>query len=173
MISYKEDFWSGGGNAGRHLEGTVAGLEISTRVFMRYKVENETLVPMKIRTVDTGYGIERWTWMSQGSPTGFHAIYGSLLDTLFDLTGVEDNTELSRMLSLAAGANDVKTMAGREASYGWIGEKTGLEIAKVREKRNSLEAVFAFAEHKKKASFLMADGVGPTEIGRGYRARSI
>src|SRR2546425_7382170 len=113
MISYKEHFWSGGGNAGPDLEGIVAGLEISTLVFMRYKVENETLVPMKIRTVDTGYGIERWTWMSQGSPTGFHAIYGSLLDTLFNLTGVEDNTELSRMLSLAAGANDVTTMAGR------------------------------------------------------------
>jgi len=79
MISYKEHFWSGGGNAGPDLEGIVAGLEISTLVFMRYKVENETLVPMKIRTVDTGYGIERWTWMSQGSPTGFHAIYGALL----------------------------------------------------------------------------------------------
>src|SRR5881296_2044103 len=173
MISYKEHFWSGGGNAGPDLEGIVAGLEISTLVFMRYKVENETLVPMKIRTVDTGYGIERWTWMSQGSPTGFHAIYGSLLDTLFNLTGVEDNTELSRMLSLAAGANDVTTMAGREASYGWIAEKTGLEISKVREKITSLEAVFALADHTKTASFLLADGVVPSNIGGGYLARLI
>ena len=173
MISYKEHFWSGGGNAGPDLEGIVAGLEISTLVFMRYKVENETLVPMKIRTVDTGYGIERWTWMSQGSPTGFHAIYGSLLDTLFNLTGVEDNTELSRMLSLAAGANDVTTMAGREASYGWIAEKTGLEISKVWEKITSLEAVFALADHTKTASFLLADGVVPSNIGGGYLARLI
>src|SRR2546426_6228633 len=119
MISYKEHFWSGGGNAGPDLEGIVAGLEISTLVFMRYKVENETLVTMKIRTVDTGYGIERWTWMSQGSPTGFHAIYGSLLDTLFDLAGVEDNTELSRMLSLAAGAEEVTNNDGGGASQGW------------------------------------------------------
>src|SRR5881628_3011336 len=173
MISYKEHFWSGGGNAGPDLEGIVAGLEISTLVFMRYKVENETLVPMKIRTVDTGYGIERWTWMSQGSPTGFHAIYGSLLDTLFNLTGVEDDTELSRMLSLAAGANDVTTMAGREASHGWIAEKTGLEISKVREKITSLEAVFALADHTKTASFLLADGVVPSNIGGGYLARLI
>jgi len=173
MISYKEHFWSGGGNAGPDLEGIVAGLEISTLVFMRYKVEDETLVPMKIRTVDTGYGIERWTWMSQGSPTGFHAIYGSLLDTLFDLTGVEDNTELSRMLSLAAGANDVTTKAGREASYGWIAEKTGLEISKVREKITSLEAVLALADHTKTASFLLADGVVPSNIGGGYLARLI
>src|SRR2546428_13803718 len=109
MISYKEHFWSGGGNAGPDLEGIVAGLEISTLVFMRYKVENETLVPMKIRTVDTGNGIERWTWMSQASPTGFHAIYGSLLHPLFNLTGVEDNTELSRIMSLAAGTPKTRT----------------------------------------------------------------
>src|SRR5467141_872005 len=173
MISYKEHFWSGGGNAGPDLEGIVAGLEISTLVFMRYKVENETLVPMKIRTVDTGYGIERWTWMSQGSPTGFHAIYGSLLDTLFDLTGVEDNTELSKMLSLAAGANDVTTKSGREASLGWIAERMRLEISQVRERLSSLEAVFLLADHTKTASFLLADGVVPSNIGGGYLARLI
>ncbi|HZD12231.1 MAG TPA: alanine--tRNA ligase-related protein, partial [Candidatus Binatus sp.] len=121
-ISYKEHFWSGGGNAGPDLEGIVAGLEISTLVFMRYRVENEALLPMKIRTVDTGYGIERWTWMSQGSPTGFHAIYGRLLDELFDMTGVENDAELAKVLTLAAGVNDVTTRSGREASYGWIAE---------------------------------------------------
>src|SRR2546427_7907501 len=135
-ITYKEHIWSGGGNAGPDLEGIVAGLEISTLVFMRYKVENETLVPMKIRTVDTGYGIERWTWMSQGSPTGFHAIYGSLLDTLFDLAGVEDNTELSRMLSLAAGAKDFPQMGGGENSLGWIWGERGLGNPQERGKNN-------------------------------------
>src|SRR5437879_5040515 len=77
------------------------------------------------------------------------------------------------MLSLAAGANDVTTMAGREASYGWIAEKTGLEISKVREKITSLEAVFALADHTKTASFLLADGVVPSNIGGGYLARLI
>src|SRR5437879_13176478 len=97
--------------------------------------------------------------MSQGSPTGFHAIYGSLLDTLFNLTGVEDNTELSRMLSLAAGANDVTTIAGREASYGWIAKKTGIEISKVREKITRIEEGFALADHTKTEYIIFGDGV--------------
>src|SRR5215472_2245715 len=137
MISYKEHFWSGGGNAGPDLEGIVAGLEISTLVFMRYRVENEKLLPMKIRTVDTGYGIERWTWMSQGAPTGFHATYGALLDDVFDLAGVEDDREFARMLTLAAGTNDVTTRAGREASFGWIAQQTGLDIGTVKERVNT------------------------------------
>ncbi len=173
MISYKEHFWSGGGNAGPDLEGIVAGLEISTLVFMRYKVENNNLVPMKIRTVDTGYGIERWTWMSQGSPTGFHATYGPVLEEIFEIAGVANDRDFAKMLTLAAGTNDVTTRAGREASFGWIAQQTGLDIAQVREKVNSLEAVFGLADHTKTTSMLLADGVVPSNVGEGYLARLI
>jgi alanyl-tRNA synthetase len=71
-VSYKEHFWSGGGNAGPDLEAIVSGLEISTLVFMQYKVQGDQLTQLPIRTVDTGYGIERWAWLSTGSPSGFH-----------------------------------------------------------------------------------------------------
>jgi alanyl-tRNA synthetase len=87
-IIYKEDFWSGGGNAGPDLETIVRGLEIDTLVFMKYKVADDNLVELPIRTVDTGYGIERYTWLSQGSLSCFHAVYNSVLDDIMKQAGI-------------------------------------------------------------------------------------
>ena len=58
-ITYKEDVWVGGGNAGPDLECIIRGLEVATLVFMQFKVVNDEFVKLPIRTVDTGYGIDR------------------------------------------------------------------------------------------------------------------
>ncbi|GAG28600.1 unnamed protein product, partial [marine sediment metagenome] len=94
MVTYKEGLWSGGGNAGFDLEGCVGGLEVSTLVFMMYRVIGERMEPMPIRVVDTGYGMERWAWLSQGSPSAFHAIYGPVLDEIMGWAGLSPDVEL-------------------------------------------------------------------------------
>jgi len=87
-VIYKEGVWSGGGNAGPCVESIVMGLELSTLVFMKFKVVGEELVELPIRTVDTGYGIERYTWLSQGTPSCFQAVYGPLLDKVMRESGI-------------------------------------------------------------------------------------
>src|SRR6266571_2687091 len=114
-ITYKEHFWSGGGNAGPDLEGIVAGLEISTLVFMQYKVQGEELIPLPIRTVDTGYGMERWAWLSQGSPSGFHAVYGPLLAQVMELAKVDLDENTLSSLTRWAGIYGASSRASRLA----------------------------------------------------------
>jgi alanyl-tRNA synthetase len=58
-VIYKEHVWIGGGNAGPDLETVVRGLELATLVFMKFRVVDSKFVELPIRTVDTGYGIER------------------------------------------------------------------------------------------------------------------
>src|SRR5438552_3223546 len=113
-ITYKEHFWSGGGNAGPDLEGIVSGLEISTLVFMQYKVQGEELMALPIRTVDTGYGMERWAWLSQGSPSGFHAVYGPLLAQVMELAKVDLDENTLSSLTRAAGIYGEGSRAARE-----------------------------------------------------------
>ena len=36
---------------------------------MQYKVVGDEFVELPIRTVDTGYGIDRFAWISQGVPS--------------------------------------------------------------------------------------------------------
>ncbi len=172
-VTYKEHFWSGGGNAGPDLEGIVAGLEISTLVFMKYKIEQEKLSPLPIRTVDTGYGIERWSWLSQGSPSGFHAVYKSLLGTVIELAKVQVDDSIVGNLADSAGRYFSEKKPWRSEAARWVAGQTGLELAKVQEGLSTLEAVYALTDHTKAACFLLGDGVVPSNIGEGYLARLI
>src|SRR3990170_161660 len=132
-VSYKEHFWSGGGNAGPDLEGIVGGLEISTLVFMKYKVDGEQLTPTRIRTVDTGYGIERWTWLSQGSPSGFHAVYGPFLRYMLDLAKLDVSDTAISASTRAAGMYYSNDSNWRNAAVSWIAGEMGQDSAKVHE----------------------------------------
>ncbi len=77
-ITYKEEEWEGGGNLGPSLSIGLAGLELATLVFMEYLRDGERVRPMPLTVVDTGYGLERFTWMGQGTPTAYEAAFGSI-----------------------------------------------------------------------------------------------
>jgi alanyl-tRNA synthetase len=81
-ISYKEEEWEGGGNLGPSLSVGLRGLEVATLVFMEYIRDGDKLRPMPLTVVDTGYGLERFTWMSRGTPTAYEAVFGELYDEL-------------------------------------------------------------------------------------------
>jgi alanyl-tRNA synthetase len=75
-ITYKEEVWEGGGNLGPSLSVGISGLEVATLVFMEYVREGEAVRPMPLTVVDTGYGLERLTWASQGTRTAYEAVFG-------------------------------------------------------------------------------------------------
>ncbi|MGP8078516.1 MAG: alanine--tRNA ligase [Thermoplasmata archaeon] len=76
-ITYKEEVWEGGGNLGPSLSVGIAGLEVATLVFMEYIRDKEAVRPMPLTVVDTGYGLERLTWASQGTRTAYEAVFGA------------------------------------------------------------------------------------------------
>jgi alanyl-tRNA synthetase len=75
-ITYKEEVWEGGGNLGPSLSVGLLGLEVSTLVFMEYVRDGASMRPMPLTVVDTGYGLERFVWMSQGTNTAYEAVFG-------------------------------------------------------------------------------------------------
>ncbi|HEV2119845.1 MAG TPA: alanine--tRNA ligase [Candidatus Bathyarchaeia archaeon] len=172
-ITYKEHFWSGGGNAGPDLEGIVAGLEISTLVFMEYKVQGQDLIPLPIRTVDTGYGMERWAWLSQGSPSGFHAVYGPLLAQVMELAKVDLNENTLATLTKWAGIYGATSRASRDEYIEATAKEVGRDKEAFRHIVQNLEAAFAITDHTKSISFLLAEGVVPSNVGEGYLTRLI
>ncbi len=172
-VTYKEHFWSGGGNAGPDLEGIVGGLEISTLVFMKYKVEGDQLTPTKIRTVDTGYGIERWSWLSQGSASGFHAVYGPFLKRIMELAKLDMPESTVSAATRAAGMFYSGEAGWRAHAIDWIARETNQETTQVRNMIGSLEASYGLADHTKSICFLLGDGVVPSNVGEGYLARLI
>jgi alanyl-tRNA synthetase len=81
-ITYKEEVWEGGGNVGPSLSVSVSGLELATLVFMMYIRDGDRLKPMPLTVVDTGYGLERLVWASQGSKTAYEAVFGAEYEEL-------------------------------------------------------------------------------------------
>ncbi len=170
-VHYKEELWKGGGNAGPDLSASVAGLEISTLVFMLYKIVGESLVEMPIRTVDTGYGIERWTWLSQGSSNGFEPVYGPLLSKIAELAGVTLDTKLLEVVSRYSGIMGAGTSADRINNRKRIAGKLEMDSEELEHRLSPMENIFAVADHTKAISFILSEGVVPSNVREGYLVR--
>jgi alanyl-tRNA synthetase len=81
-ITYKEEVWEGGGNLGPSLSVGLLGLEVATLVFMEYVRDGASIRPMPLTVVDTGYGLERFVWMSRGTKTAYEAVFGQEYEEL-------------------------------------------------------------------------------------------
>ncbi|MEM3145907.1 MAG: alanine--tRNA ligase [Thermoproteota archaeon] len=168
-ISFVESSWSGGGNAGPCFEVISHGLEVATLVFMRYKVHPDgSLTELPIRTVDTGYGIERITWLLTGAPTGFHAFYSDLLRKASNLVDIDIPVELLREYAIRVSTSENKFLKPEE------------KLSLVRElgfpdvfstKLEVMENVFKALDHLKSLIFILSEGVVPSNTGVGYLAR--
>ncbi|MEM2994636.1 MAG: alanine--tRNA ligase [Candidatus Bathyarchaeia archaeon] len=170
-VIYKEGVWVGGGNAGPDVECIVRGLEVATLVFMQYKVVDGEFVKLPIRTVDTGYGIDRFTWLSQGVPSCFHAVYGDLLNKIFGMAGIKVNNELLAKLAKFSGLVSLDKTASRIDARRKMAENVGLSVEELDAFLVPVENVFAVADHTKCLCFLLAEGVVPSNIQEGYLAR--
>ncbi len=93
-ISYKEEEWEGGGNLGPSFSVGLRGVELATLVFMEYLRDGDRLKPMPLTVVDTGYGLERFTWMSRGTTTAYEAIFGEPYAELRAVLSPEDSAVL-------------------------------------------------------------------------------
>jgi len=90
QINYKEQLWDGGGNAGPCLEVLAGGLEIATLVFMNMKedengkftIKGKKYSPNPLNIVDTGYGLERIAWGTQGTKTVYETVFSEMINWL-------------------------------------------------------------------------------------------
>jgi alanyl-tRNA synthetase len=173
-IIYKEGVWIGGGNAGPDVECIVRGLEVATLVFMQFKVINGQFVKLPIRTVDTGYGMDRYAWLSQGAPSGFHAVYGNLLQKIFKMAGINEIDEkLLIKTAEVSGLVSLDKMASRTETRKKEAKLVGISVEDLDKFLVPIENAFAVADHTKCLSFILSEGVVPSNIQEGYLARLI
>jgi alanyl-tRNA synthetase len=170
-MSYKEHFWSGGGNAGPDLECLYAGLEISTLVFMQYKVQGDKLAKLPIRVVDTGYGIERWAWLSQGKPSAFQVIYGPVLDKIFNFASVRFDEKLVAKVVPFSSYMNIERGESRMDARKKVADSLHMDWRELDKVLIPIESAMAVADHTKTIAFLLSEGVVPSNVEEGYLAR--
>jgi len=172
LIVYKEGVWSGGGNAGPDVESIICGLEVATLVFMKYKVIGEEFIELPIRTVDTGYGIERFTWLSQGAVSCFHAVYGELLSKVMEMAGLKSvDYKLLADFARLSGLISVSKTVSRAENWRRIASKLNVDVDGLQRIVNPIVDAFAIIDHTKCLVFILAEGVVPSNVEEGYLAR--
>ncbi|MEM2980162.1 MAG: alanine--tRNA ligase-related protein, partial [Thermoproteota archaeon] len=168
-LSFIESSWSGGGNAGPCFEVISHGLEVATLVFMKYKVlPDSSLSELPIRTVDTGYGMERINWLLTGSPTGFHAFYGELLQKTSELIDLNIPDELIKEYAVRVSLSENKFLNAEEKNI--FVRKQGFPDSFSTMLEN-MENFFKALDHVKSLVFILSEGVVPSNTGVGYLAR--
>ncbi|PSQ31183.1 alanine--tRNA ligase [Halobacteriales archaeon SW_6_65_46] len=184
-LVYIEDPWVGGGNAGPAIEVIYKGAELATLVFMKYEQDPDGEYQLKdgnrysemdTYIVDTGYGLERWTWMSQGTPTVYEAIYPESIDFLKENAGIELTDEeqaLVRRAATLAGEMDIDEAEDMETARGEIATELGVERARLDALMEPLETVYAIADHARTLAYMLGDGIVPSNVGTGYLARMV
>ncbi|MCK4243692.1 alanine--tRNA ligase, partial [Candidatus Bathyarchaeota archaeon] len=172
LVTYKEGMWSGGGNAGPDVEGIVNGLEVCTLVFMQYKVVGDKFIDMPLKIVDTGYGIERYTWLSQGSPSGFHAIYGNTFDKIMSMARLSDVDEKLLVESAKLSAlMKVETTSDKMALREKVAKRLERTASELEAAMVPVESAYAVMDHTKALTFMLAEGVVPSNVKAGYLTR--
>jgi alanyl-tRNA synthetase len=140
------------------VEGAEAGrfLEIWNLVFMQYDRQPDgELKPLPKPSVDTGAGLERIAAVMQGVTSNYHAdLFTPLIETVEQVVGVEYWGRESDEIR-----SGVKVRGGR----GGLDSLGAVDPASFR----------VLADHARAVAFLLADGVFPSNEGRGYVLRRI
>ncbi|WP_407282822.1 alanine--tRNA ligase [Methanolobus sp. WCC1] len=186
-VTYKEEPWAGGGNAGPCVEALIGGLEVATLVFMDLKqskdgdisIKGENYRKMDNYIVDTGYGLERFVWASKGSPTIYDAVFPNIVNELMDLAGINhelDNSEYANILAQnarLAGLMDVSEKANLFELRKQVASSIGTTVDKLSSIMEPVETVYAITDHTRCLTFMLADGVIPSNVKAGYLARLV
>lgn len=173
-LSLKESWWEGGGNAGPCFEVSVGGLEVATLVFMMYEVVDGKYVEMPLKIVDTGYGIERIAWLTQKTPTAFHAIYGSVVSEYHKILGIEEPPlAVLRAAFKRSGRLDLRDPRQYELLKRSISSELGMPEDETSRYLDGAVLVYNVLDHVKTALLMLSDGVVPSNSGEGYLARLV
>jgi len=172
-ITYIESWWEGGGNSGPCYEICVRGVELATLVFIQYKTTPEGNVEIPLKIVDTGYGLERFAWISQGTPTAYDASFGPVVNQLKKLAGVELNEQILGENARIAGMMDIEDIADLKELRRRVAEKLQISLEELRNATEPMEAVYVIADHTRCLCFMLADGVIPSNVKEGYLARLV
>ena len=177
-ITFVEDVWMGAGAFGYSLEYFVRGLELGNAVFTEFEGNENDYRVMPNKIIDMGAGLERFSWITMGTPTSYDCSFGPVVGKLVDMTGTDTDAEiLTKYFESISLKLDDRT--GRSSTNSIRDLK--LLIAKemkLSEKELSAfvapyEAIYTVSDHIRTLVFAISDGALPSNVGGGYNLRMI
>jgi alanyl-tRNA synthetase len=172
-LTFIEQVWVGYGAFGYSLEYFVRGLETGNAVFTAFEGNTSKYVPLKEGVVDMGAGLERLTWLTQGTPTAYDAYFAEVLKKMKEENPISYDEKLFRRYSALAGDINLDEYSNLDEARQKIARALGTRVTELREQFGAAEAMYAVADHSRTLLFAIADGMLPSNSGGGYNLRMI
>lgn len=164
-IVWVEDLWMGPGALGPSLEYFVHGLEVGNAVFTEFLATNSELKSLQPRVVDMGAGLERFCWISQGTPNSYEAVFQPVLRQLKHKLGIECDAGLLASYGKYAGMLESLGIEG-------VAELMGAS-PQLLAQLEPVQALYAVCDFSRALLFALCDGGMPSNVGGGYNLRVI
>ena len=169
-IVFVEDVWAGGGSFGSSLEYFVRGLELGNAVFTEFQGELGKHTTLDQKIIDMGAGLERFAWITMGTPTAYDCCFGPINQKLFEKIGIDSDseilrkyfTEIAKSLEKFDDLNDVRRHAIKQSNL------TDEQLTKII---TPMEGIYLIADHLRTLIFAISDGALPSNVGGGYNLR--
>ena len=169
-VVFVEDVWEGGGSFGSSLEFFVKGLELGNAVFTEFQGDLSNYKTLDQQIIDMGAGLERFAWLTMGTPTAYDCCFGPITDNLLQQVGIDTKNELlvtyftkiAKHLEQFSDLSDVRKHAIKSA---------GLTDDQINKIITPLEGIYLIIDHIRTLIFAISDGALPSNVGGGYNLR--
>ena len=169
-VVFVEDVWAGGGSFGPSLEYFVRGLELGNAVFTEFQGELGQHTTLDQRVIDMGAGLERFAWITMGTPTAYDCCFGPINEKLYNTIGIDSDsevlrkyfTEIAKEIDHYEDLNEVRRLAIKNA---------GITDSQVTKMITPMEGMYLIADHLRTLIFAITDGALPSNVGGGYNLR--
>jgi len=169
-IVFVEDVWEGGGSFGSSLEYFVRGLELGNAVFTEFQGDLSNYKTLDQRIIDMGAGLERFAWITMGTPTAYDCCFGPITKNLIEQAGIETDsevlvryfTEIAKNLEIHEDLAQVRKNAIKQ---------TDLSEEQINKIITPLEGIYLIIDHIRTLIFAISDGALPSNVGGGYNLR--
>jgi alanyl-tRNA synthetase len=170
-VSFIESVWVGAGAFGYSLEYFVRGLELGNAVFTAYEGDPSNYTEMEQKVVDMGAGLERLSWMTQGTPTYYDTAFAPVLARMKERCDINYDEGLFERYSRLAGSMNLDEYPTLTEARKVIAKSLGIEPEVISKQLGPIEAMYAVVDHTRTLLFAIADGLPPSNVGGGYNLR--
>ncbi|MER5176336.1 MAG: alanine--tRNA ligase [Candidatus Nitrosocosmicus sp.] len=178
-ITFVEDVWLGAGAFGSSLEYFVRGLELGNAVFTEFEGTEKNYHTMKNKIIDMGAGLERLSWITNGTSTSYDCTFEPVLKNIYNIVGLEHFSSLnknnyesellanyfSRISSKLNSNTDIKIIKQQ------ISRELKVDFEKLQKIIVPYESLFTIVDHTRTLLFAISDGSLPSNVGGGYNLR--
>ena len=172
-LTFVEDAWVGGGNAGPCFEVFCKGLEVMTAVFMQFAVTDNGLKELQLKVVDFGWGLERIPWLLNGTGTSYEITFDPVDKKWLKQLKIKQNKKIVERFALEAARLNIEDIQDLDSELKKIAKKIKCSYEDLKIEVEIMKSFYSILDNTRTLLFALADGALPSNTGGGYNLRFI